>query len=67
MNLKVDKSLEAVRERERERESYSLEIRNNAFLNALLVVAKSNSVSLCLLTQKININKEKVKDSSKAY
>ena len=63
MNLKVDKSLEAVRERE----SYSLEIRNNAFLNALLVVAKSNSVSLCLLTQKININKEKVKDSSKAY
>lgn len=61
MNLKTDKSLETVRE------SYSLEIRNNAFLNALLVVAKSNSVSLCLLTQKININKEKVKDSSKAY
>ena len=61
MNLKVDKSLEAVRE------SYSLEIRNNAFLNALLVVAKSNSASLCLLAQKINIHKEKVKDSSKAY
>lgn len=61
MNLKVDKSLEAVRE------ICSLENRNNAFLNALLVVAKSNSVSLCLLTQKININKEKVKDSSKAY
>ena len=61
MNLKTDKSPETVRE------SYSLEIRNNAFLNALLVVAKSNSVSLCLLTQKININKEKVKDSSKAY
>lgn len=61
MNLKTDKSLETVRE------SYSLENRNNAFLNALLVVAKSNSVSLCLLTQKININKEKVKDSSKAY
>ena len=61
MNLKTDKSLETVRE------SYSLENRNNAFLNALLVVAKSNSVSLCLLTQKININKEKVKDSSKVY
>ena len=61
MNLKTDKSLETVRD------SYSLENRNNAFLNALLVVAKSNSVSLCLLTQKININKEKVKDSSKAY
>lgn len=61
MNLKTDKSLEPVRK------SYSLENRNNAFLNALLVVAKSNSVSLCLLAQKTNINKEKVKDSSKAY
>ena len=61
MNLKTDKSLETVIE------SYSLENRNNAFLNALLVVAKSNSVSLCLLAQKTNINKEKVKDSSKVY
>ena len=61
------KSLGAVREREKKRESYSLENRNNAFLNALLVMQKSNSASLCLLAQKININKEKVRDSNRAY
>ncbi len=65
MNLKVDKSLEAVRERERE--SYTLVNKNSAFLNALFVMQKSNSKSLCLLAQKININKEKVKDSNRSY
>ena len=67
MNLKANESLEAVRERERERESYTLVNKNSAFLNALFVMQKSNSKSLCLLAQKININKEKVKDSNRAY
>ena len=50
MSPKVDKSLEAVRE------SNTLINKNNAFSNALLVVQKSNSTSLCLL--KINIYKK---------
>ncbi len=60
------KSLATVRERERERESYTLINKNSAFLNALFVMQKLNLASLCLLA-KININKEKVKDSNRAY
>ena len=58
------KSLATVRERERE--SYTLINKNSAFLNALFVMQKLNLASLCLLA-KININKEKVKDSNRAY
>ena len=57
MNKKVDKSLETVRE------NNTLINKNNAFLNALLIVQKSNSISLCLL----KINMYKNEDSNRAY
>ena len=66
MNLKVNESLETVRERERERERNTLVIKISAFISAVFVMQKLNLASLCLLA-KININKEKVKDSNRAY
>ena len=50
MNLKADVSLGAVRERERERESYTL-------VNKSSLLSLAKAVALCLL-ENINMNKK---------
>ena len=50
MNLKADVSLGAVRERERERESYTL-------VNKSSLLSLAKTVALCLL-KNINMNKK---------